>query len=372
VTLEGSGRWRRRLERFALWRNFVESAGWADAWPVYAAGDASPRSYVRLRGARQGGVNSALVMDWPRQPDGPPVRGALPYSQIAHLAEDVRPFVAVARALREAGVAAPRIYAQDLERGFLLLEDFGDGGFTRDGVLEERYRAAVDVLLRLRTKPPPRELPFGEGTHVLPRYDQEALTIETELLLDWFLPALKDEAPSPALREEFVRLWRAQFDWLLTGPKGWVLRDFHSPNLIWRPDQTGLARVGVIDFQDAVLGHPAYDLVSLLQDARQDVAAEQEADLFAAYCQGAAELDPGFDRDAFTRAYALLGAQRNTKVLGIFARLARRDGKRAYLRHIPRVARYLDRNLEHPALSDLKAWRRRELPHDIDSTVLTI
>jgi N-acetylmuramate 1-kinase len=365
VSLEGVGpSWSERLKRFAAWRAFIDSAGWSGARPVYAAGDASTRSYARL----WRGQKSAILMDSPRQPDGPPVRGALPYSQIAHLAEDVRPFVAVDAALRRAGVAAPEIYAQDLSQGFLLLEDFGDWAFTRDGVQDIQYRAAVDVLLHLRKTPPARELPFGEGVHVLPAYDREALTIETELLLDWFLPAAVGHAPSAAVREDFAQLWDAQFDWLLAQPKGWTLRDFHSPNLIWRPDEAGLARVGLIDFQDAMLGHAAYDLVSLLQDARQNAPAELEAALLHAYCDAAAQSEPNFDREAFVRAYALLGAQRNTKILGIFARLAMRDGKRAYLAHIPRIARYLTRDLEHPSLSNLKAWFDREAPHDIRST----
>jgi tRNA threonylcarbamoyl adenosine modification protein YjeE len=371
LNLEGFGpSWPERLKRFAAWRAFIDGAGWSGARPVYAAGDASARGYARLlRGqGQESAVSSAVLMDSPRQPDGPPVRGALPYSQIAHLAEDVRSFVAVDAALRRAGVAAPEIYAQDLSQGFLLLEDFGDWAFTRDGVQDVQYRAAVEALLHLRKAPPPRELPVGEGVHGLPLYDREALAIETELLLDWFLPAATGRAPSAAAREEFSQLWNDQFDWLLAQPKGWTLRDFHSPNLIWRPDETGLARVGLIDFQDAVLGHAAYDLVSLLQDARQDAPAELEAALLSAYCDAAAQSEPAFDREAFVRAYALLGAQRNTKILGIFARLAMRDGKRAYLAHIPRIAQYLTRDLEHPSLSNLKAWFDREAPHDIRST----
>lgn len=367
LTLEGAGAWRARLDRFAAWRGFIAWCGWGDALPLPLPGDASVRSYARLvRETRQGRRESALLMDAARQPDGPPIRDGLPYSRIAHLAEDVRPFVAVAGALRQAGVAAPEIYAMDLDQGFLLMEDFGDAVFTRGGVAKARYEAAAEVLLRLRAAPPPAALPCGTGEpYVLPPYDREALAIETELLLDWHLPAATGRTPAPALREDFNGLWSVQFDWLLQEPKGWVLRDFHSPNLLWRPGEEGLARVGVIDFQDAVIGHAAYDLVSLLQDARQDVPPDLEAELFNAYCAAAARAEAGFDREAFTRAYALLGAQRAVKILGIFARLARRDGKRAYLARLPHVARSLIRNLEHPALSALRAWRDRELPDDV-------
>jgi aminoglycoside/choline kinase family phosphotransferase len=146
-----------------------------------------------------------------------------------------------------------------------------------------------------------------------------------------------------------------------------VLRDFHSPNLVLRAEGEGLQKLGILDFQDAVRGHPAYDLVSLLQDARLDLPADIEPELLAYYCDRATAQDAGFDEAAFVRAYRLLGAQRNTKILGIFARLARRDGKRAYVKHMPRVARYLASDLQHSALAELRSWYEKELPGDIAS-----
>ncbi len=365
ATVTGHGGWIGRLERLTAAQRFITESGWAGARQSYVNGDASVRSYSRL--AREG--DSVILMDWQKAPDGPPIRANLPYSRIAHLAEDVRPFVAVAQALREAGLAAPEIYAADLARGFLLIEDFGDAVFTRLSAqgadMLPLYRLAVDALLVLRRNPPPAAMAYDGGTHTLPAYDREALGIETELLVDWFLPAVRGCETSLAVREDFASLWGAPFDWLLTQPAGWVQRDYHSPNLVLREVGEGLQRLGILDFQDAMRGHPAYDLVSLLQDARLDLPPDLESELLAYYCANAAAQEPDYDEAAFFRAYRLLGAQRNTKILGIFARLARRDGKRAYLQHMPRVARYLASDLQHCDLAALKSWYERELPGDI-------
>jgi aminoglycoside/choline kinase family phosphotransferase len=331
----------------------------------YLQWDASVRRYARIECRCRSG---AILMDWARQPDGPAIRDGLPYSRIAHLAEDVRPFVALAGALSAAGLSVPAIYAQDLEHGLLLIEDLGDRVFAREietspaqqAVL---WRAATEALVALQAFAPPEGMPLPDGTVLrLPAYDHGALGIEAELLLDWYWPALHG-APAPEdVRAEYLSLWAAVFDRLGALPRGWVLRDYHSPNLLWLPERSGIARVGVIDFQDAMRGPPAYDLVSLLQDARVDVVPELEAQLFDHYCAGVAARQSGFDRDAFAFAYAALGAQRNTKILGIFARLSRRDGKPAYLRHIPRLWRYLERDLAHPQLAPLKRWYGRRMP----------
>ena len=363
ISLEGHGTWEGRLERFAAMAAFLEVSGWGEAEAAYLQGDASPRRYARLvRGAGR-----ALLMDAPRRPDGPPIREGKPYSALAHLAEDVRPFVAVDEALRRAGLSAPEIFATDLERGFLILEDLGDEVFdrlvTEGRAQDELYGAAVEVLLELRAHPPERELALAQGgTCALAAYDETALSIEVELLLDWFWPALKGEEAPEIVRVEFKEAWGAQFAFLAAQRRGWVLRDYHSPNLIWLAGREGLARVGVIDFQDALRGPHAYDLVSLLQDARVDVSADLEEALLEKYCRACESADPTFERARFLAAYATAGAQRNTKILGIFARLAARDGKRGYLGHIPRVSAYLERNLGHEALGPLRAWYDRHLP----------
>ena len=371
VIITGHGGWAPRLQRLRAAMDFQNKAGWSAARARFLAGDASVRSYVRLAL----GDKQALLMDWERQPDGPPLDNGQPYSRIAHLAEDVGPFVAVARALREARLPAPEIYAHDLERGFLLIEDFGDYALGRlveqSGEIATLYRPAVDLLLRLREADIPRVLPISDDrAHALPDYDASALQAEVALLLDWFLPAMTSR-PLPAnARREFEALWQAQFDWLARQETGLLLRDFHSPNLIALTPGDPRGALGLIDFQDAVIGHPAYDLVSLLQDARLTVPPEVEAHLFRHYCARAGQQGAGFDAGVFARAYALFGAQRNTKILGIFARLALRDGKPAYLTHIPRARDYLERNLQHPALAPLRAWFDRHMPGQTDAQVL--
>ncbi len=372
VTLRGAGSWGARAERFAQTEAFIRGAGWEEAAAQYVNGDASARSYARLTL----GGRTALLMDAPEQPDGPPIRDGKPYSRIAHLAENVKPFIAVAAALRAAGLAAPEIHAQDEEAGLLLIEDFGDLTFTRLAEAGEDlaplYRLAVDALLRLRVHPPAAELAARRVLHRLPDYDAGALSIETELLPDWLLPALTGKAPSADSRAAFAALWSEQFTWLATQPAGWVLRDFHSPNLLLRPAREGLARLGVIDFQDAMRGHPAYDLVSLLQDARLDLPEGLEDHLLGYYLSRAAALEASPGESAFLRAYRLLGAQRATKILGIFARLARRDAKPGYLRHLPRIANYLWANLEDPHLAALKSWYERETPRDMSALMKSL
>jgi tRNA threonylcarbamoyl adenosine modification protein YjeE len=373
VTLTGTADWVERLGRLAAMRAVSEAGGMNGACELrYLQGDASVRRYGRFVCAGQPGT---ILMDWPRQPDGPPIRHGLPYSRLAHLAEDVRPFVAVAEALRAAGLTVPGIKAQDLANGFLLLDDLGDRVFGREvmaGTADqaELWRAATEALVELHSYPPSAALPVsGADAHQLPHYDRDAMAIETELLVDWYWPALRGTPTPESERAEFVSLWSAIFERLAQMPVGWVLRDYHSPNLLWLPERQGIARVGVIDFQDAMRGPAAYDLVSLLQDARVDVAPELEADLFNYYCSAVAARDASFDRDAFAFAYAALGAQRNTKIVGIFARLARRDGKPGYLQHIPRLWRYLERDLAHPQLSALKRWYDRHLPADARSGI---
>jgi aminoglycoside/choline kinase family phosphotransferase len=183
-----------------------------------------------------------------------------------------------------------------------------------------------------------------------------------DLLVDWYVPHIVGSLMSASARAEFVNLWSECLTEVLAGPTTWTLRDYHSPNLIWLPDRQGIQRVGLIDFQDAVLGHPAYDVASLLQDARVTVPADLELKLISLYARERRAADPGFDVAAFARAYAIMGAQRATKVLGIFARLDKRDGKPQYLKHLPRIETYLARNLAHPALSKLRAWYEHYLP----------
>ena len=374
--LTAHGDWAPRLDRMrnvhAFLASYARQTGSSARRLRYLQGDASTRAYARL----DLGKGTHVLMNAPAMPDGPPVRDGLPYSRIAHLAEDVRPFVAMTRELGRRGLIAPQVYAQDLAQGLLLLDDLGDltlGRAAAAGLSQgDLWRAAVDALIALRrTGPPPRTLaPNDDATHALPDFDRRALSIEAELLVDWYWPAVKGEPIPPTARDEFIALWTVQFDWLTSLPKGWVLRDYHSPNLMWMPQNTGLASIGVLDFQDAMAGPWAYDLVSLLQDARLDVPPTLESELFDHYCDRVAAIEPDFDRTSFAHAYAALGAQRNTKILGIFARLARRDRKPIYLQHMPRIWRYLARDLAHPSLAPLQAWYDRHFPQADRTRVL--
>jgi tRNA threonylcarbamoyl adenosine modification protein YjeE len=363
IVLTGYGHWDGRLQRLKAMAKFLGRTPYAEAAARYLQGDASTRSYARLVLPER----RAILMNAPRQPDGPPIRDGKPYSALVHLAEDVTPFVAVAGALRECGLSAPAIYALDLEQGFVILEDLGDKVFGSEVAkghrLAELWGPAVDVLVALAGCPPPNRLPIeGNAPYRLPSYDADAMLTEASLLIDWFWPALHGKETPPALAAEFKALWRPLLAEAAKADLGWVLRDYHSPNLMWLPEREGIGRVGILDFQDALWGPLAYDLVSLLQDARLDVPEPLERELLARYCAARGAQSQHFSSDQFVSLYATLGAQRNSKILGIFARLAKRDGKRGYLAHIPRVARYLERDLAHPALAELRRFYARAFP----------
>jgi aminoglycoside/choline kinase family phosphotransferase len=311
------------------------------------------------------GARELILMNSPRRPDGPPVRGGLPYSAIAHLAEDVVPFIAVTKGLSSRGFSAPEIYAADTADGFIALENLGAEGIVGGnppGPIRARYEAAVYVLIALHKQILPDLLPVAPHVNYrLPAYDMDAYMIEAELLLEWYFP--HRHAPlSPSARTLFVTLWREALKPAAEALETWVLRDFHSPNLLWLADRRGIACLGLLDFQDAVLGPCAYDLASLLQDARVDIPSEWEADMKRSYIRARSIDDPNFDAARFEELYALMAAQRASKILGIFARLDRRDHKPQYLRHLPRVWGYLHRAMAHPALSALADWYQAHLP----------
>ncbi len=376
VVLSGSGSLSRRVERLGEIRSFLDGAGWGGSGTQlsYLQGDASTRRYARLcneNGAR------AILMDSARQPDGPPIRNGYPYSRIAHLAEDVRAFVAIGGALDAAGFSTPKILAHDLERGLLLIEDFGDAVFGAEVAKGRTQKAlwsrATETLIALRHARPPNALPLPDGTtYHLPSLDLSAVLIEAELLADWYWPAVSGGPMTTETRQAFISAWTRVANRVLAGPKGWMLRDYHSPNLIALDDRPGPRDAGIIDFQDALIGPEAYDLVSLLQDARIDVSGDLELSLLEHYITRVQVDEPSFDEAQFRFTYAALGAQRNTKILGIFARLAKRDGKRQYLAHIPRIWGYLGRSLSHPDLAELAAWYDRHLPPDVRRRTLRV
>ncbi|WP_343045196.1 tRNA (adenosine(37)-N6)-threonylcarbamoyltransferase complex ATPase subunit type 1 TsaE [Oricola thermophila] len=345
-----------RLDRSLAARAFLDTAGWGDAQRQFLLGDASTRAYETV----WRGSEIAILMNAPRRPDGPPVRDGMPYSRIAHLAEDVLPFVAIDQVLRDKGFRAPEIFAFDLDAGFVLLEHLGNGSVldTARNPVVERYEAAVDCLAAMHGADWPRLVDVAGRTHQVPEFDLPAFLIEVELLTDWYLPRVAGHAlPEPEL-DTYRGIWTRLFDIVDAGEKTLLLRDFHSPNVIWDDSADGTDRVGLIDFQDAMIGSPAYDVASLVQDARADVPPDLQHRLLDRYC--AARRTAGdFDEDAFRLAFAVFAAQRATKILGIFVRLDERDGKPGYLVHIPRLQAYLRESLRHPALAELAAWYGR-------------
>ncbi|WP_397541643.1 phosphotransferase [Roseovarius salis] len=320
------------VERSGLIRTFVARAGWGSADTAMLAGDASNRRYLRLTDPETGA--RAVLMD------APPDRG-----------EDVRPFIRIDEFLAGLGFSVPRILARDTQAGLLLLEDLGDDLFAR--VLERSpemenslYSAATDLLAELHAHSPPP----GLAT-----YDSRLMTELSALAYDWYQHGgAGHQAPESSARfcQEFEPvLARLGPDAVL------VQRDYHAENLIWLPGRTGTARVGLLDFQDAMAGHRAYDLVSLLQDARRDVHPATEETMLRRYVE-----TTGLDDAGFRAAYYILGAQRNLRILGVFARLCLRDGKAHYVDMIPRVWALLERDLAHPALSGLRDLVLNDLP----------
>jgi tRNA threonylcarbamoyl adenosine modification protein YjeE len=354
----GYGSMAARVERIAAVRQFIAESGFSEAQRRRMQGDASTRSYDRMT---LGGKRT-ILMNSPRRPDGPPVRDGKPYSAIAHLADNVLPFVAMAKGLRAHGLTVPEVYHADLEQGLLILEDLGEEPVVQGdppAPIAERYEAAVDALLLLHGQKLPDVLSVAPRVQYhIPPYDMDAFLIEAELLLDWFLPRLQVTLPDDA-RAAFRALWREALQPAIDSPPTWVLRDYHSPNLLWLANQN---EVGILDFQDAVMGPAAYDLASLLQDARVDVPEAIEVALLGRYVRRRRGYDAGFDGSQFIKLYVTLAAQRASKILGIFARLDLRDGKPQYLRHMPRVWSYLQRSLAHPALGPLSEWYRENVP----------
>jgi tRNA threonylcarbamoyl adenosine modification protein YjeE len=362
IAIDAAGGWARALERDAEIESFL-----APLRPFtrhFLEGDASARRYEWLE-VQDG--SKPLLMDMPTKPDGPPVKDGKPYSAIAHLAEGIRSVLCVNEVLGQAmGYSAPKTLRHDVGHGLALIENLGGKVYGRMLLagedMTEPMLTAAELLADMgqRTWPTASEHPQW-GTYRLPSYDEEALLIEADLLPSWFWAYLHGSAPPPEINATFAAVWRTLIPHTVQDKPQWVLRDFHSPNLIWIPERSGIKRVGLIDTQDALLGHAAYDLMSMTQDARVDIPDALAARTVEHYLSLRSGED-GFDTAAFHTAYAVLGAQRATKILGIFARLSKRDGKHGYLRHMPRVSRALAQNLGHPVLAELKQWHIDHLP----------
>jgi len=276
--------------------------------------------------------------------------------------EDTAPFLRVAGVLLALGLRAPRVLASDPDQGFILLEDLGDQTFTRAlaaGVPEaDLYRLASDTLQQVQARWATRAHELA-GAASLPLYDTELLLREVRLLVDWYWPEARGAPADPETREDFEQAWRSVLDALPDLPATLVLRDFHVDNLMLLPGREGTDACGLLDFQDAVAGSPAYDLVSLLEDARRDVSPEVAAGILGNW------LDQGpWPREAFLHHYRVLGVQRTVKIIGIFTRLARRDLKPGYQVHQPRLWRLLERGLQNPELAPVSAWFARHFQAD--------
>lgn len=348
---------------------FLKSAGLGDAVREPLPGDASTRRYERLR------MDDAtmMLMDAPPGAESKPLgadateaqRIAAGYNAMARLsAGRVDAFAAASGFLRSQGLSAPEILALDVDEGLAITEDLGDGLFAR--LIEQGedevplYMAAVEALARLHETKPPAVIGEGEASWPLLAYDALALRTGADLLVEW-LPKLK---PQVVLDEAAIAAWREAWAPLIAraaaGANAFAHRDYHAENLLWLPEREGVARVGMIDFQDCVLAHPSWDLHSLLQDARRDVSPELEAAALDHYFA----LRGSVDRGAFMDDYAALAALNEARIIGVFSRLIVRDGKPRYAAFMPRMWGHLQRNLQRDDLAAVRAWFDRYVPKD--------
>lgn len=323
------------IDRQALLIEFLHRHGWQEATLFPLPADASFRRYIRI--SQHG--KTAIVMD------APPLH------------EKVDSFISVNHYLRQQGLAAPEIFATDTENGFLLLEDFGDTTFTK--VLQNHpakeialYQKAIDILIELQAAPP---------METLEDYSQDHLITEATLLLEWYFPTLYGEPLSRELQEAYLHIWKKLLPLTEQLPTVTVLRDYHADNLMWQETSDDMGRVGILDFQDALRGSPIYDMVSLLEDARRDVSPATVQAMISRYLEGS----PQITRKDFLASYAILGAQRNFKIVGIFARKAARDKQAHYLKFLPRVWRHISNDLTHPLLLPLKEWLNKAMSQPI-------
>ncbi len=353
--IRGSDSAMHRMERSLQIREFLDTNSHADSLRTPLTGDASTRSYETITPQCEPRHDAVILMNAPEQPDGPPIREGMPYSKIAKLAENVSAFVGVAKILENNGFRVPKIFAQDLDSGLLLIENLGNGLIidSERKPISERYLASVETLARMHEQDWKFDIDLGSGKkHIVPPFDPSAILIEVDLTPQWYAPHVLGKPLSDSAYQSFVDIWTGLANILQQHEHSLLLRDFHSPNIIWMEGSQGSDRTGLIDFQDALIGPTAYDVASIAQDARVDVSAELEQQLVDHYCACRNELD----EPTFREAYAIMTAERATKLLGIFVRLSKRDGKHNYLKHLPRIETYLKRSLTHPALAQYRAW----------------
>ncbi len=350
IVIEGPRDALARLERSLSIRAFLDANGRTDAGRRYLQGDASPRKYETITSSH----GAEILMNAPAMPYDPPLRDGKSYREIAHLAENVLAFAAIDGLLASHGFRVPQMRATDLDAGFLILENLGTEG-VRDAAgvpVAERYQAAGRFLAHLHGVRWPDRAPVpGHPDHVIAPFDRDAMMIEVSLVGQWYAPRMMGRPLTEAEREAYEAAWDAVIAAVAGAEKSLLLRDYHSPNLFWFPEAHGKDRIGVIDFQDAMIGPAA--------------TPELEQAVVAAYCDERRLLNHAFDEAAFRMAYAAMGAQRNAKLLGLFVRLDQRDGKPDYLKHLPRIHDYLGRVLAHPVMEPVARWfRDLALLHD--------
>ncbi len=314
-------------------QQFCEQQGWgkADLFPLPC--DASKRSYIRLID----GDRRAMLMDAPPE------------------FENLAAYLRVGVHLQNLGIRTPEIYAYDLRAGFALIEDFGDDTFTRllNSEVDEKtlYSKAVEVLIHIQKS-------TKAASVDAPPYDEKLLLLEVERFIDWFVPTVRGTEVTQTERSTYLTAWQRALAPVSADRSMLVVRDFHVDNLMIVDEQPGINSCGLLDFQDALIGSPAYDLVSLVEDARRDVSKETRELVLGCYF----EAFPSVNREAFERSMAILGAQRHAKVLGLFTRLSRQDNKHVYLKHIPRVARLLSKCLQISPLAEVRASIEQMVP----------
>lgn len=341
-----------RLSRSLQIEDFLTRADISISRRAIIVGDASGRFYESVSPFSDSSTMYVLM-------DSPPTESSGDW----RLASDIVPFVAISQLLRSKGFCSPELYSIDYENGLILLEHLGTE-FICDSshrAIKDRYESSIELLVRLHEQDWPRDVELSTGiVHKIGDYDESVYQAELDLLPQWYVPFRLGRSLSASQSEDFISLWRSHLLELLSDTDDsptLVLRDYHSPNILWRGSRSGLSRLGIIDFQDSLIGSKAYDVASLVQDARLDISVGLESSLTDLYCR-LRHCVGSFNEDKFRYHLALLSAQRASKVLGIFVRLHQRDGKSWYLDHLPRVEDYLLRSLSHPSLCDLRDWYR--------------
>lgn len=327
----------RRVRR----EQFLAALGWKNVTMQLMPADASFRRYYRL----QGTPKPMLLMEDP--PDRPPVT---PFVM-------VEPYIKIGEHLRAMGLRTPEIYHRDIANGLLVIEDFGDDTYTRlfekGSDPQALYERAVDVLVHLHRHPKRHDI-------AIPKYDDALLIDGAMLLMDWYYPALIGKKPTEEMKQSYTQVLKSLLAQLPKDQETLVLRDYHVDNLMLVSDAKGIQACGLLDFQDAATGQFSYDLMSLLEDARRDVPKPLKDYLYERYLKGMGE---GLDRQSFDYSFRVLAAIRHARILGVFVRLFKRDGKERYLQFIPHVHKLFNKTLENTVLLPLKLWFQE---HNID------